>query len=308
VKFASGPHDVEIDGIPAGSVDRRTSLVAIAPEYFNVLGASIIAGRDFTEYDGDSAPPAAIVNERFASLHWPGQSPVGRRVRIVDGGNTRPWRVVVGMAANIMNADPLRQQFKPMIYVPLRQEPPVGSTFFLARVSFPVSGPVRERIAAIDGDVRLDYFDTLGNLFAFDRDNMDAAHSELGKYSKAAPIFAVVALLLATAGLVAVIAHSVSQRTKEIGVRVAIGAAARDITRLILFEGMRPVAIGLLAGLAAALALNRVLQSQLVGVSPNDPIVLAVTPLIVLLVTLVACRIPIRRALRIDAAVALRED
>jgi putative ABC transport system permease protein len=308
VKFASGPHDVEIDGVQGDPADGRTAFVATAPHYFSVLGDGIIAGRDFTEDDRDTAMPVAIVNQRFASLHWLGQSPLGKRIRIVDGGTPRAWRVVVGMVANIMNADALRQQFKPMVYVPLRQELPGRSTFFLARVSFPVSAAVREQIAAIDSDVRLDYFDSLGNLFAFDRDNMDAAHSELGKYSRAAPIFSIVALLLATTGLVAVIAHSVSQRTKEIGIRIAIGAAARDITRLILTEAMRPLAIGLVLGLAAALAVNRVLQSQLVGVSPDDPLVLAAVAAIVVLVTLVACRIPVRRALRVAAAVALRDE
>ncbi|MGH9419100.1 MAG: FtsX-like permease family protein [Thermoanaerobaculia bacterium] len=133
---------------------------------------------------------------------------------------------------------------------------------------------------------------------------MDAEHTELGKHAKVAPIFAAAALLLSGTGLYAVIAYFVSQRTKEIGVRMAIGAASHDIRRLIFDEGMRPVTIGLITGLMTSLALNRVLQSQLVGVSPYDPATLATAPAVLILVALIACQIPSRRALRIEPAVA----
>jgi putative ABC transport system permease protein len=229
-------------------------------------------------------------------------------LRTIDGDAPGPWRVVVGVVSNIMNADSLRQQFKPLLYFPMQQEPPTRTAFFLARTTFPAATEVRTAIASLDGDVRLDYFDTLGDLFAFDRDNMDAGHSELGKYSKAAPVFAIVALLLATIGLVAVIAHSVSQRTREIGVRLAIGASSRDIAMLIVSEGMRPVAAGLILGIAAALAVNRILQSQLVAVSPYDASVLIAVSVLLVAVAMAACRIPARRALRVDPAIALRSE
>jgi predicted permease len=312
VKFASGPRQLEIDDRPAMPGDGRSAaFVTAAPNYFDVVGARMIAGRDFTDDDRETTTPVAIVNERFASVHWPGESPLGKRIRTIDREGAGTWRVIVGVVSNIMNADALRQQFKPLVYVPLRQEPPVRAAFFLTRTSGPagqVAAAIRAAIQDEDADVRLDYFDTLDRLFAFDRDNMDAEHSELGKYSKVAPVFAVVALLLAATGLVAVITHSVSQRTREIGVRMAIGAAARDISQLILREGMRPVVIGLAAGLAAALAANRILQSQLVGVSPFDPLVLIATPAVLVGVALAACLIPVRRALTIEAAVALRHE
>jgi ABC-type antimicrobial peptide transport system permease subunit len=160
----------------------------------------------------------------------------------------------------------------------------------------------------LDPDVMLENFDSLKANFAFDRDFMDAEHSELGKHAKVAPTFAAIALLLAAIGLYAVIAHSVSQRTKEIGVRIALGAASRDIRRLVLGEGMRPVALGLIVGLTVSLAVNRLLQSQLVGVSPYDPVTLATTPAVLVLVALLACQLPSQRALRIEPAVALRRD
>jgi len=167
---------------------------------------------------------------------------------------------------------------------------------------------VRLALKALDVNVELDYFGTLESTFAFDRDFMDAEHSELGKYSKVAPVFASVALLLAAAGLVAVIAHSVAQRTREIGVRVAIGAAPRDIRRMVAAEGLRPVMVGMTLGLVAAAAINRVFASQLVGVAPDDPTVLVAVAAMLLVTALTACRIPIRRALRVDPSTALRHE
>ena len=127
---------------------------------------------------------------------------------------------------------------------------------------------------------------------------MDLEHAELGKHAAVAPVLAVIALLLAAIGLYAVIAHSVSQRTREIGVRLAIGAAASDIRRMVRREGMRPVAVGLVAGLAMSLGVNRLLQSQLVGVSPYDPVTIAGGAILLLLVALLACQLPIRKAAR----------
>jgi ABC-type antimicrobial peptide transport system permease subunit len=137
---------------------------------------------------------------------------------------------------------------------------------------------------------------------------MDLAHAELGKYAAVAPIFAAVALLLAGVGLYAVVAYAVGQRTKEIGVRMAVGAAQEDIRRLVFREELKPVAVGLAVGLALSFAANRVLESQLVGVSPYDPATLIATASLLVIVALFACQIPSRRAMRVDPVVALRND
>jgi len=131
---------------------------------------------------------------------------------------------------------------------------------------------------------------------------------ELGKGAAAAPIFAGVALILAALGLYAVIAHCVSQRTQEIGVRIAIGAAASDILALVFRDGMTPVALGIAGGLAASLASNRLLQSQLVGVSPFDPATIANALLLLIVVAVIACGVPAGRAIRVNPAVALRQE
>jgi putative ABC transport system permease protein len=151
-------------------------------------------------------------------------------------------------------------------------------------------------------------FTSLQARFAFDRDWMDLEHADLGKHAAIAPVFAIIALALAAIGLVAMIAHSVSQRTKEIGVRMAIGAGTHDIARMVVREGMRPVAIGVIAGVVAAAGANRLLHSQLVGISPYDPLTMTTGPLVLIVVAFVACRIPARRATRVDPVVALRHD
>jgi len=171
-----------------------------------------------------------------------------------------------------------------------------------------VAQAIRDEVQRIDPDVILEDFTTLKARFAFDGDYMDIQHMELGKDAAVAPILALVALLLAAIGLYAVIAHSVGQRTKEIGVRMAIGAAAEDIRRMVLHDGMRPVALGLILGLAASLAVNRILQSQLVGISPYDPVTMAGAPAVLILIALLACHVPSRRAMSVDPAVALRHD
>jgi putative ABC transport system permease protein len=302
----------EIDGRPSPpDGDESVGFLRAGPDYFRVVGAAAISGRDFTEGDRASAAPVAIVNQSFAARFWPGERALGRRLRTLNRHTPGEWRTVVGVVPNIMQNDALRQQFKPLVYVPFQQEPAAPRASFLLRTSVPpdqVAAAVRGAVQRVDPDVILENFGTLKANFAFDRDFMDAEHSELGKHAKVAPTFAVIALLLAAMGLYAVIAYSVSQRTKEIGVRIAIGAASRDIRRLIFREGMRPVAVGLIAGLAVSLAVNRILQSQLVGVSPYDPITLATAPAALILVALLACQIPSRRALRIDPAVALRHD
>jgi putative ABC transport system permease protein len=167
---------------------------------------------------------------------------------------------------------------------------------------------VRTEIQQSGEYISLETFSTLQASFAFRRDRMDVEHAEMGKNAALSPIFAVIALLLAVVGLYAVMAHSVSQRTKEIGVRMAIGAAIEDIRRLVFRQGMTPVALGLLLGLVASAAVNRILQSQLVGVSPYDPVTMAGAPVVLIAVALLGCQIPAHRATRVDPAVALRHD
>ncbi|MCC7327798.1 MAG: ABC transporter permease [Burkholderiales bacterium] len=302
----------EIDGqppLPEG--DDSTQVIAVAPNYFRALGLSTATGRAFAYSDRAGSPPVVIVNSRFAERHWPAQSPLGRRIRLTTGNGAGEWRTVVGVVPNIMQGDALRQQFKPLIYVPLHQDGPARAFYLLARTTGAAAQQmpaIRAAVQALDADVSLEELMTLEASLGFERDWMDAQHSELGKYATVAPVVAAIALLLAATGLVAVIAHSVGQRTKEIGIRMAIGAMARDIGRMVVREGLRPVVLGLVIGLAASLAVNRLLQSQLVGVGPYDPMTMIGAPLLLIVVALIACRLPARRAMRVDPVVALRHE
>ena len=304
--------DIEIEG-RARLDDAHESVESLraSQDYFKVVGASARSGREFTDDDRATGRPVAIVNESFVARYWPGQQPLGKRLRERTRNGPGDWRTVVGVVPNVMQGDALRQHFKPLVYVPFQQEPAPLRAFFLVRTSVPpaqIAAAVRAAVQDVDRDVTLEEFDTMKAAFKFERDFMDAEHSELGKHAKAAPIFAAVALLLSGIGLYAVIASSVSQRTKEIGVRMAVGAASHHIRTLVFGEGLRPVTVGVLAGLTISLAVNRILQSQLVGVSPYDPATLASAPVVLMLVALVACHIPSRRAVRTEPAVALRQE
>jgi putative ABC transport system permease protein len=302
---------VEIEGRPSAPDGREFAQVLTAgPNYFRIMGRSVVSGRDFNKGDDAAAPYVVIVNQSFATAFWPGEQPLGQRLRTVERNVPGPWRTVVGIAPNVMQGDATRQSFKPVMYVPFRQQPSARA-FVFVRTSIPVNQAaqaLRSEVHRLDGDIITEDFSSLQAAFAFDRDSMDLEHADLGKHAAVAPVFAVIALALAAIGLVAVIAHSVSQRTKEIGVRMAIGAATHEIAWMIVREGMRPVTIGLVAGLVAAAGANRILQSQLVGISPYDPLTMTAGPLILITVALIACRIPARRATHVDPVVALRHE
>jgi putative ABC transport system permease protein len=301
----------EVEGRPSppdGSA--TTHFVAVGPDYFRVLGAPALAGREFSESDRAGALPVALVNQSFADRFFPGEQPLGQRIRVKTRNQPREWRTVVGVVSNIMQADPTRQNFNPLVYVPYGQSPP-GAAFLLARMAADkqqVARAVRGEILRLDSDLIVHDLQTLKASFAFDGDYMDVEHMELGKDAAVAPVFALMALLLAAIGLYAVIAHSVGQRKKEIGVRMAIGATAQNIRGMILRDGMAPVIAGVLLGLNAALVVNRVLRSLLVGVSPDDPFTMAIVTLALIFIALLACQIPAQQAMRVDPAITLRED
>jgi predicted permease len=309
---SAGLRTFELEGRPAPPEGEYSVMfVTAGSDYFRVVGRSAIFGRDFNSGDHAWGSPVAIVNESFAARFGSGEELLGKRLRVVNRGIPGEWRVVIGVVPNLMQGDPLRQSFKPLVYVPFAQERPPREAYFLARTNAPAdqaATAIRTEVQKLDPDVALTNFNTLKASFAFERDFMDAEHSELGKHATVTPVFAVLALLLAAIGLYAVIAHSVSQRTKEIGVRMAIGAASKDIRRLIFREGMRPVILGVIGGLCVSLAVNRILESQLVGVSPHDPVTLSIAPATLVLIALLACRIAMRRALNVNPVEALRHD
>jgi putative ABC transport system permease protein len=285
---------------------RPTSLaITITPDYFRSVGAAVISGRDFNDFDRESAPPVALVNERFARAHWPGMNPLGQRLRLFDfyGRNAEAWRTVVGVTSNIVQTYSGGESPGEVVYVPYRQRPPAYMRILaLTRVPPDILAPtIRREMQAMDAGLDI-AAGALTESFRTNRYWSRAVNAGLFL------TFAVIALLLAAVGLYAVIAHSVSRATQEIGIRIAMGATSRDIRLLVLGQGMLPAVMGLGLGLVPSLAFNRLLQSQLFLVSSTDPATYVLTSMVLITVALLACLIPARRAMRVDPVVALRHE
>ena len=297
----------ELAGEPPVDPQSRTpvSALMIGPAYFRTLGASVLSGREFTDFDGASSAPAAIVNERFARTFWPGEDPLGQRLRLFEDQTPGPWLTVVGVVSNIVQ-DVTRQKTDPLVYVPYTQRA-VKDMWVIVRAAVPpgsLGNSVRRAIETLDPDLPI----WLGPF------TLDQRLAGMGNYWNTGNdavlflIFAVMALLLASLGLYAVIAHAVSQRTQEIGIRMAMGATARDVVQLVCRQGLLPLAVGLAIGIAASLGVNQVLRSQLVEVSPSDPATLIVSSLVLVACATLGCVIPARRATRVDPLAALRNE
>ena len=210
------------------------------------------------------------------------------------------------MVSNIVQNDANRQDVDPLIYVPYRQQP-TGSMWVIVRArgaSGNLANAFRREVQALDPTLPI----WLGPFTLDERLAGMGNYWRVGNDAALFILFAAIGLLLASLGVYAVVAHSVSQRAQEIGIRIAIGATARDILALVLARGMLPLGIGLTIGLAAALAVNRVLISTLVQVSPADPVTMIVAAATLILAALLGCLIPARRAMRVDPVVALRHD
>ena len=296
----------ELEGSPPPDPQRsaRVSVLVVGPAYFGLLSARVLAGRDFNDHDSPSGAPAAIVNQRFAGKFWPGQNALGKRVRLFDKNTAGPWLSVVGVASNIVQNDHNRQDFDPVVYLPYRQEP-ATEMWVLARTVAPpgsLATAFRREIQTLDPNLPT----SLGPIPLTQQ--ISGGYEYKGVTAVLFLIFAAMALLLASFGLYALIAHSVSQRTQEIGIRMAIGASATDIRTLIFQQGMLPLGAGLVVGLAGSFAVNRVLRSSLVHVSPTDPATLVLASAVLIAAAVLGCWLPARRAMRVDPVVALRHE
>ncbi len=296
----------ELAGAPPLNEQRcpRVTRLVISPAYFRTLGTAVLSGREFNDADRASGVPVVIVNQRFASQYWPGENPLGKRLRLFRGTTPEAWLTVVGIAPNIAQNGATRHEFDPVAYLPYRQQP-AGGMWVIARTRVPPGGlatAFRREVQALDSELPISFGPApLAERFA-------PALQYKGFTAVLFLIFAAIALLLASVGLYAVIAHSVSQRTQEIGIRMAVGGTARDILKLVFMQGMLQLGIGLTIGLAAAFAVTPILKSQLVQVSPADPIAYVVASAVLVLSATLGCLIPARRAMRVDPLVALRHD
>jgi putative ABC transport system permease protein len=289
--------------VPGRSVDLSLELSTqydiVTPEYFRALGIRVTQGRTFTERDGADAPRVIVVNETLARRIWPDENPIGKRISV---GLGRPVeREVIGVVADFKQRE-LESEPRLTACVPLAQEP-MGATYLAVRGRVPATTLlplVRERIAALDRELPL--IDV-----ALWRDLVTSSIASRRVTTWLLAAFAGTALLLALVGLYGVMSYSVAQRTREFGVRVALGAKVRDLLQLVVGQGMKLVIVGLVVGVLGSLALTRMLSGFLFGVQP-DPVTFAAVAALLAVVGALACWLPARRATTVDPVVALRAE
>jgi predicted permease len=279
---------------------------SILPGYFQTIGATLIAGRDFTEADDAAHQHVAIIDDELAKETWPGQDPLGRRLNISDSPKgfyqfERDWVVVVGVVKHVQYHS-LTIMVRPQIYVPFQLAPRPAS--FVVRASAPLAdmaSPIRVEVSRVDKNAPVARLIALNEL-------VNQARAQNRFVAFLAGALAGTALLLACIGIAGVTAFSIAQRTSEIGIRMALGASPKEILRMIIGQNLGPVIAGLLAGLALSFALTPLLQSLLFGVRPGDPSTLGSLSAFLLLVGILACYFPALRATRIEPTTALRYE
>ena len=301
-----GERLVEIDGGTEAPIHVGT--VTITPEFFDVLGVPVPRGRRFQPLDGAPGAEAVVVNSHFARRFFGDADPIGRRIRFttreaIAGKPVDVWRTIVGVCPDIRQGSSLDEYVNAVVYIPYRQEAPAAASILL-RTRVPPSvimSAVRHEVQTLDPDQPVHGLQTVAQVLAADRWWQRTWGSIFG-------VIAAIALVLSTVGLYAVIAYSVAQRTQEIGVRLAIGAARHQVVWLILRRGLGHIALGVVVGAIGSTALANVMPGGLAGMSAIDPLALASVTTLLTVVCLVACIVPARRATRVDPVVALRAE
>ena len=278
----------------------RVDANRIAPNYFRTLGIPILEGREFNNLDRLGTTPVAVVNEKLASRLWPGESAVGRLLSVPFWREPRPPVEIIGVARDTKHRS-LLAEMPMLIYLPELQAYD-GRATLVARIGgdpTKLIPAIRREVAALDKDLTLYAVKTMSEQIESTLWQQRTAAGLIG-------IFGLLAIALAAIGIYGVIAHSVAQRTREIGIRMALGADARDVRRMIVRQGLRLALTGVVVGLVAAFALTRLMSSLLYGVSATDPLTFVISSVALVGVALGACLVPARRATKVDPMIALR--
>jgi putative ABC transport system permease protein len=296
--------DVTIEGLPLPGPGEfpHPDYHVISSAYTAAMGIPLLRGRTFTDSDNETAPSVALVNATMARRFWTDGDPIGKRILRGHPGDDETWVTIVGVVADtkLYGLDnPARLE----VYYPYRQQPYSDMNLVVRSAVDPssLSASIRAAVAAIDKDQPIFAIHTMQQLV---NDSISTRRLTLVLLG----IFSALALLLAAIGIYGVMAYSVALRTQEIGIRMALGAQRQDVLRLVLGQGARIAFFGVAIGLAAAAALARALSSLLFSVSASDPVTFAAVAVLLVAVTLLACYIPARRALRVDPIIALRYE
>jgi predicted permease len=294
------------DSVVAGSERAEaTASVVVSPGYFRTIGAAIVEGRDVLWTD-TSATAVVLVNQRFAARHWPNGSPLGRRVRFaptVPGGAPGEWLTVVGVTSDIVQDDATRRRFEPVVYLPYSSRSQSNMFAFVrSRDDMGASATaLRESVFALDPSLPLPSLAPL-------KERLTRAHALERLAAQALGSFSTLAVVLAAVGLYAVLGQVVTSRTREIGIRLAVGATKRDIVTAIASGQMLPVAAGVGIGVALSAVATGVLTKWVVGLPAWDPVVASLATGIIGAAATLGCWLPVQRALRVDPAIVLRQE
>ena len=292
-----------IEGRPPLEVGDEPSadIRIIDPNYFHAMGIPIQAGRPFAETDSTDAPRVMVINENMARRFWPDEDPIGKRVTMKDWGPPLTGEIV-GIASDV-KANGLDSETRPMIYWPYPQFPTIFNSIVVRTDGDPLSlvGAIKSQIWSVDPAQPIASVETMETVLA---DSVAPRRFNMLLIG----IFAALALALAAIGIYGVISYTASQRTHEIGIRMAMGARGSDVLKLVVGQGMTLALAGVVVGLAAAFGLTRLMSSLLFGVSPTDAVTFAVIATLLAGVALVACIVPARRATKVDPMVALRYE
>ena len=293
----------------AGEQPQTVTQVMVGSRYFETIGVGLARGRAFSELDGTAGHETAIVNQRFAAMHFPGEDPIGRRIRLTTEAThlapaSAPTVVtIIGIAPTVRQRNFQEVLADPVVYVPLRAEAPPFAILLLRTAGDPaaLTPAVRDEVRAIDPDLPLFSIRTLDAALAQGRWGYQV-------FGTMFAVFALIALALSAVGLYAVTAYSVSQRTQEIGVRMALGARPQQVWWLVLRGAIGQLTVGLALGIGGAIGVGRLLNSLLVEGGSRDGATLASIVALLVFVSLAACFLPARRATRLDPMNALRYE
>jgi len=300
-------HNFVIDGrapIPVGD-EPEVQTLALMGDYFRVMQIPLRAGRDFTEMDREGQPLVAVVNEELVRQYFPHDNPVGARIRWARDAGPPRWMTIIGVASDVKQSG-LNQPVDPAVYTPFVQSDEVWRHWMtlVIRTDNSSSGlieQVKAQVWRVDRQIPVSDVQTMEQRMA-----VSLAQQRFNMLLLGA--FAALALILAGVGIYGVMGYTASQRTHEIGIRMALGGQRRDVLRLIVAEGAKLTFAGILIGIVGALALTRVMAGLLFEVKPGDPAIFAVVAILLALVALAACYIPARRATKVDPMVALRYE